>query len=92
MDLRRYVESEEFTELAQAGQIRSARIILRVICRFRDELREQNERNPQERPDDLTKDWRFRQGAIWMTNRILSIVQGAQDTIQAADNIGSRTG
>lgn len=82
MNLRKYVKTnEELYELKGASDIASARALLAVTERIRDEERKSYEEKPMKAPEDLRKDVIFKLGVVHGLNMILELPQQAQEYI-----------
>ena len=84
MRLDKYIpEGQHYQHLADIRQVGVARVFLEGIEAKRDELREQNETRPMLSDEDITKDFRFKAGAIWALNWALSLPEEARKYIQS---------
>jgi len=80
LSLKTYISThDEYEEIAEAGAIRSAKLLLRIIEKKRDSIRNVNENSPKRDDEDLKRDIVFMQGMIHMANWILSL-PGEADT------------
>lgn len=84
MDIKRHLKDEALiNELAGAGDIRSARAILKAVESLRDEGRKTIETRPQRNDEDLTKDYVYVLGMIAAYNMVLSLPREARRAIGA---------
>lgn len=82
MKLNKYIpQGQYFQNLADIKQIGVARALLDGIEIKRNEIRELNENKPMICNEDIAKDFRFRAGAIWALNWVLSLPSEAEKYI-----------
>lgn len=82
MNLKKYIpEGKYYQHLADIRQIGVANAMLGGIERKRDQIRELNEAKPQICDEDITKDMRFRAGAVWALNWVLSLPDVAREIV-----------
>jgi len=70
------------TELADAREIKAARIVLEAVQRKLDELRKETERKPK-RSDDLSKDIVYLLGMEGMANWVLDLPREARKYLES---------
>lgn len=74
MKLDKYIpEGQHYQHIADIRRVGYARAFLGAIEIKRDQLRDINETSPAICDEDLSKDIRFRLGAVWALNWVLSI-------------------
>lgn len=79
MNICKYVKTNaEFHELTGASNIASARALLVVTERIRDEERKSYEEKPMKAPEDLRKDVIYKLGVVHGLNRILDLPRQAK--------------
>ena len=79
MRLNKYIpEGKYYNHIADIRQVGYARAFLEGIEAKRDQIRATNETNPAICDEDLSKDIRFRLGAVWALNWVLSIPDAAR--------------
>jgi hypothetical protein len=75
-------EDHECTTIAEARQYTAAKLILEDAELLRNKLRDQNEGQPRQSPEDLTEDWIFIQGAIAALNAVINSPAHALEMIR----------
>ena len=73
-------DSRDIVNLNGIRQVGAAQSFLRVIERIRDKIRDDNESRPRI-SDEILNDFRFKAGAIWALNEILSVPGEAEKLI-----------
>jgi hypothetical protein len=73
-------DTRDIVNLQGMRHVASAQSYMRVIGLIRDKLRADTESRPMI-SDDITKDFRFKIGAIWALNEVLSIPDEAEKLI-----------
>jgi len=74
MKLSKYIpEGQHYQHIADIRRVGYTRAFLDAIEIKRDQIRATNEINPAICDEDLSKDIRFRLGAVWALNWVLNI-------------------
>lgn len=82
VNLKNYIpEGKYYQHIADIRQVGYARAFLDGVEAKRDQVRALNENNPQICDDDITKDIRFRAGAVWAFNWVLALPDVARDIV-----------